>query len=182
MTVTKIIKTIDEMLNMGIFAQAGDEQNYNFDDARVARLLECCNAVLERLYGQYTLDYAHTVVDVVDGIAPLNSQVYRVLKLTNSTGEDVKFEFTLQGIAVDKDGRYNMTYARLPQKLTMEDNVVLPDPRFTHRLFIYGVIAEYFRRIGDYTVSESWQQKFENALTVTIELRKTARIRPRRWL
>lgn len=182
MTVTKIIQTIDEMLNLGIFQQAQYDQQVVESDLRSVRLLDCCNSVLEALYAEHMADPTRTVIEVVDGVAPLNPLTHRVLKIKDSNGCDVDFNYTSEGIAVQVDGRYNVTYARLPGKMSFGDEVILPDPRFTHRLFAYGVIAEYFRRVGDYVTSDSWQQKFDDAITVTVELRKSAQIRPRRWL
>lgn len=182
MTVTKIIQTIDEMLGLGIYQQANSDQQTVQNDIRSIRLLDCCNSVSEQLYAEHMADPTRTVVEVVNGVAPLDPQTYRVLKIKDSNGCDVDFNYTSNGIAVEADGRYNVTYARLPQRMSFEDEVILPDPRFTHRLFVYGVIAEYFRRVGDYATGESWQQKFDDAITVTVELRKSARMRTRRWL
>lgn len=182
MTVTKIIQTIDEMLGLGIFQQAKYDEQAVQSDVRSVRLLDCCNSVLEQLYAEHMADPTRTVVEVVDGVAPLDPQTYRVLKIKDSNGCDVDFHYTSSGIAVETDGRYNVTYAKLPHKMSYEDEVVLPDPRITYRLFVYGVIAEYFRRVGDYASGDNWQQKFDDAITVTVELRKNCRMRARRWL
>ena len=182
MTVTKTIQTIDEILNLGIFQQAKYDEQSVKSDVRSIRLLDCCNSVLEQLYAEHMADPTRTLVEVVDGVAPLDPQTYRVLKIKDSNGCDVDFHYTSSGIAVDTDGRYNVTYARLPRKMSFDDEVILPDPRITYRLFVYGVIAEYLRRVGDYATGESWQQKFDDAITVTVELRKSARMPTRRWL
>lgn len=80
------------------------------------------------------------------------------------------------------DAKYNRARVNSPVPLTFESEATLPDSKITARIFIYGVIAEYFRIAGDYSQSVSWTEKYVNALSVAFSSKTTARLPSRRWL
>lgn len=80
------------------------------------------------------------------------------------------------------NAKYNCVGANSPVPLTFESEVAMPNSKITARIFIYGVIAEYFRIAGDYSQSVSWAGKYADALSVAFASRTTARLPSRRWL
>lgn len=182
MTVANVIETVEEILNGGSVMCAEENGENVSPDEKYKSLVSCCNFVLEDLYRDYATDCRKTVVEVKNGIADVSGlNMCRVLSLADSSGNSASFTYNSQGLLAETDGRYNLTYARLPQTLTYVSEVVLPDPRITYRIFIYGVIAEYLKRRGDYQKSAVWNDKFVTALSAAY--RTCAGVMPvRRWL
>ena len=182
MTVTQIIKSIDGMLDLGItesLAEPADMEN----DVRCKKLLSCCNSVLYQLYGKYKLDPCHAVVQVSGGIVDIDPSAYSVKCIEDNSGNKLRFDYTSQGVAVSApDGRYNAVFYKVPKSLTFDAEFTLPDPRFTFKLFTYGVIAEYLRRAGDYAAADSWRRQYEDTLATAVELSRAPKLRARRWL
>lgn len=178
MTVTEIISTVNNILNLGADVEASlSEQPV------CATLLTCCNFTLEDMYRNYATCIRQTVVEAVDGFIPTNDvRLCRVFALTDSCGREARYKYTSGGLLVDVDGKYNLTYAKLPAELDFASEVTLPSPRITERMFVYGVIAEYLRMAGDYTAAGVWRDKLDAALSVATADKTTAKMPARRWL
>ena len=122
-------------------------------------------------------------MEVKNGIADIDPVAYSVKCIEDNNGNKLPFDYTSQGVAVSApDGRYNAVFYKVPKTLTFDAEFTLPDPRFTCKLFMYGVIAEYLRRLGDYTAADSWKQQYEATLTSAVELSRAPKLRARRWL
>lgn len=156
----------------------------NFDvlqDEKVARLVMCCNNVLEELYCDYATDIATCTVTAKDGFVDVSAlYLSRVLSLTDSNGKNVAYRYTSGGLAV-ADGTYKLTYAKRPYTLYWEEEIVLPSPRITERIFLYGVLSEYFLLIGD-PVSKAWETRYQDALHAASIKRSAMEMPARRWI
>lgn len=178
MTVIEVIKAVNDILNLGL----NTEESWD-NQPPCAALLACCNFTLEELYRKYATGCRQTVVEAVNGFIPTTDiKLCRVFSLTDSCGRSVRFKYATEGLTVQSDGKFNLTYAKLPDNLDFTSGVSLPTPRITERIFIYGVIAEYLRVIGDYTASNVWRDKYDDALIVATADKTTAKMPTRRWL
>lgn len=150
---------------------------------KTSRIVSCCNLVLEELYRDYAAHCRKTVAEARDGfISTSEYNLCRVLSLCDGEGSPVSFRYTEGGVLVKKDGKYNMTYAKLPVEVGINDNITLPSPKITDRIFIYGVLREYLLQNGDYTAAQVWREKFEDALSVA-NMQTVSGVMPvRRWL
>lgn len=187
MTVSELILKIDEILNLDLSSSL-DVSSQTVIQAMEQNsccktLLACCNFVLDELYSEYALDCRNTVVNAVDGIIEVsNLNLRRVLSLTDSAGQNTPFKHSLDGLTLNRCGKYNLTYARKPPLLTFASAINIPDSKISERIFVYGVIAEYLRVIGDYSASSSWAGKYLQALQAAMSKTACAKLPCRRWL
>lgn len=187
MTVSELILKIDAILNLGI-ADSLDVSSQTLaeamkQDSRCKSLLECCNLVSDELFGDYAPSCRTTVVQAADGFIDTSLlSMSKALTIVDSVGRSVPFKYGQGGLLVERDGKYNLTYARLPERLTFDSVAQTPNSKITDRIFIYGVIAEYLRICGDYSQSASWAVKYKQALSVALSSKATARLPYRRWL
>ena len=181
MKLNEIIKMCSEMLNLDL---PDVNSGSDLPDIHIVKILQsCANFVYEELYRDYATSLRKTVVDVVDGFA--DTSVYRMCKviaLTDGEGNDVKFRYSDGGIYVEADGRYNMCYARLPDVIGLNDEVVMPSPRITERIFIYGIIREYYAALGDWVNAKQWDERYKDALAVACGKTSSMRLPVRGWL
>ena len=166
MKLYKIAKIVNDVIGLQLSdAYFSDSDTTATSDSVVKKLITCCNFVLERLYSDYATAICKTTISVTGGVANTSAlRLNRVISLVSADGQDAKFRYTENGLEVETDGTYNLTYAKLPQELTWQSEVTLPSPRITERIYSYGVIAEYYSMLGDYANSRLWEDKFTNAL------------------
>ena len=175
MKLKEIIKICTEMLNL-------DTVDLAEDDARTKILVNCANFVYEELYRDYATSLRKTVVEVVDNFA--DTSIYKlckVISLTDGEGNQVHFRYSDGGICVDHDGKYNMCYARLPEIIGLDDEVVMP-LRITERIFAYGIAREYHAVLGDFALAKMWDDRFKDALKVASTKTSSMRLPVRGWL
>lgn len=181
MKINEIIKMSSEILNLNLPTELFDEEMP--DDNMVRILLNSCNFVYEELYRDYATSLRKTVVEVIDGF--VDTSVYRmcrVISLVDAEGNDVTFRYGDGGLYVDADGKYNLCYARLPDVLGWGDEVCMPSPRITERMFVYGVVREYYAVTGDWTLAKQWDTRFKDALQVAGVKTSSMRMPVRGWL
>lgn len=182
MKVLDVIETCNKILDLNIpVADISSGKAEPCD--KTVRLISCCNDVLEELYCGYPSHVRKTVAEADnDGfIATSQYRMHRVLSLCDGEGVKVPYRYTQGGLLVSKGGKYNLTYARLPQTVGLRDSLEMPSPAVTDRIFVYGVLREYCLQTGDFTSSAVWQDKFSTALSAAT--RQASTVMPaRRWL
>lgn len=184
MNFIKVLKICGDILGLNYTDEFlyGDKAEIE-QDTTAKRLLDCCNSVLDVLYREYALETRQTVIEVKDGfVNTQNLKLIKAVALKDSCGNDVKYRYASGGLYADKDGKYNLKYVHSPDEVTVDGEIELPSPRITERIFVYGVLAEYFSQIGDVTQADIWTEKYSSALKV-LELSSVCRVMPaRRWL
>lgn len=165
MKVSEVIGLCSEMADLALPQRyAYDNGKEALQDQRVQRLIGCCNSVLEVLYCDYATAIARCSVTAKNNFVDVtNLALNRVLSLTDANGNNVKYRYTSGGLFVE-NGSYVLTYAKLPPKILWDDEIVLPSPRITERIFAYGVVADYFLAVGDFDVANVWEARFRDAL------------------
>lgn len=178
MTVTELISTINNILNLG----ANVEENMNGQPVCTA-LLTCCNLALEDLYRNYVACCRKTVVEAKDGFVDTKElKLCKVISLTDSRGCSAHFRYVDGGLLTQSDGKYNLIYAKLPSRLNFDSEIELPSPRLSSRIFVYAVIAQYLTLTGDYTAAQAWQDKLDAAISVAFADKAAGKMPSRRWL
>ncbi len=182
MKVSQIANLCKNLANLDLPQNCLDENfNYTFSDCAV-KLLNCCNFVLEELYANYASALYKTVVTAEDNVINVdNLNLAKVISLTDSYGNEVKYRYTERGLFVDYDGSFNLTYGKMPATLGWNDEVILPSKRITPRIFAYGVLAEYFCAIGDTNSSYNYQNKYLQALKFATIKTSGIKLPSRRW-
>ena len=181
MKINEIIKMSSEILNLDL-----SEENFGNEmpeEPVIKILLNCCNFVYEELFRDYATSLRKTVVEVCDGF--VDTSVYkmcRVISLVDAEGCDVKYRYADGGLYVEMDGKYNLCYARLPDVLGWGEEVRMPSPRITERMFVYGVVREYYAVTGDWALAKQWDARFKDALQVAGVKTSSMRLPVRRWL
>lgn len=183
MKVSQIAKICKQLANLDLppdcYQDQGDD--YAQNDCAVL-LLTVSNLVLEDLYCNWATSVCKVVVSSTDGIIDTqNLLLNRVIRLTDSQGNDVPFRYTERGLFVDYNGTFNLLYAKLPTQVGWDDEFVLPSPRLTPRTFAYGVLAEYFHSIGDEAQMERYLAKYHDALCIATRKISPMKMPARRW-
>lgn len=184
MKVSQIVKICGEMLNIAFPDEFFDVSANNdvTDSVDAVALVNCCNFVLEELYRDYATSLRRTVVESAEGFVDTSKyKLCKVISLVDAEGNDVKFRYGDGGLYVDKDGKYNMCYARLPAQMEWNDEIAMPSPRITERMLIYGVIREYFAMQGDWNNAKQWDSRFKDALRSSEVKISSMRLPVRRW-
>ena len=181
MKVNEIIKMSSELLNLDLPSECFDNETPTNNMVKI--LLNCCNFVLEELYRDYATSLRKTVVNVVNGFVDTSAyRLCRVISLIDGEGNDVKYRYADGGLRVEKDGRYNLCYARLPDTIGWGDVVHMPSPRITERMFVYGVAREFCAVTGDWEPAKQWDVRFKDALQVAGVKTSSMHIPVGRWL
>ena len=147
------------------------------------QLLNCCNFVLEELYRDYASSIRKTVVEAKDGFIDTSLlKLCKVISLVDGEGNDVQYRYVEGGLTVKKDGKFNLSYARLPIEVNIKDEVTLPSPRITERMLAYGILREYFSINGDTSTASLWDERYKDALRIADTKISSMRMPARRWL
>ena len=180
MKVKELLKLCGEMGNI----DTGDfDSKVKQEGSSARQLLNCFNFTLEELYRDYASSIRKTVVEVKDGFADTSDfKLCKVISLVDGEGNDVKYRYTEGGLAVDGDGKYNLSYARLPGDVGLDDDVTLPSPRITERVMSYGILREYFTINGDMATASVWEERYKDALRIVEVKTSSIKMPSRRWL
>lgn len=183
MKVSQIAKICKELANLDLPPNCYQTEGDYTQDATALRLLTVANLVLEELYCNYTTAIVKAVVTSKDGIIDTTKiALCKVVKLTDSQGNDVSYRYTERGLFVEMDGTYNLLYAKLPKEVGWNEEFALPSPRITPRIFAYGVLAEYFHSIGDQAQTDRYLARYNDALAFATRKISPMKMPARRWL
>ena len=183
MKVKELLKLCAEMGNLDFPEDSQLTAELNTQGSCARQLLNCCNNTVEELFRDYASALRKTVVEVVDGFADTSDyKLCKVISLVDGEGNDVKYRYTEGGLAVDRDGKYNLCYAKLPSELNISDEVTLPSPRITERIAAYGILRDYFMIVGDTVTAAQWDERYKDALRI-VEVKSSSMHMPvGRWL
>ena len=183
MKVSQIAKICKELANLDLPPNCYQNDGDDYSASECAKLLlTVANIVLEELYTTYVTAVEKAVVTSDDGLIDTQHLLLsRVIKLTDSQGNDLPFRYTERGLFVDMDGVFNLVYAKLPPQVEWNEEFVSPSPRITPRIFAYGVLCEYFHSIGDQVQAQRYQTKYQDALRIATRKISSTKMPARRW-
>lgn len=161
MTVKQIIETCNRMANLNIASECFSDDTLD-DKAEI--LVDCCNAVSEKLCTFFPSPKFVEICATDEFIDISGTDFDRVISLTDGDGRNVPYRYGQNGLFVKDDGVYKLCYAATSPTFAWTDTVTFPSPRVTCRIFAYGVLAEYFFCMGDYSEAKAWEGRFEDAV------------------
>ena len=183
MKVKELLKLCGEMGNLVFPDDSEIDSQLETQGSLLRQLINCCNNTIEELFRDYASSIRKTVVEVVDGFADTSGyKLCKVISLVDREGNDVKYRYTEGGLSVQEDGKYNLCYARLPNDVTLEDEVTLPSPRITERMLAYGILREYFTVVGDTLTASQWDERYKDSLRIADVKNSPMRLPVGRWL
>lgn len=180
MKLKELLKICCDILSLDV-AESYFEATEQPDSAILKRLVRCFEFVYEEVYRDYANALRKTVVEVKDGKACVDGlRLCKVLSLTDSSGNDVNFRYGDGTLSVERDGKYNMRYAHLPETPAWDEEVTLP-PNIGERALTYGVLREYLSALNDWYNAKQWDDRFKNALQAACGKTSLARMPKRGW-
>ncbi len=181
MKLRKLIQICGELLCLDL-PSGYFEQTNKVDDGEVNKLLTCFECVYEELYRDYGTAIRSTAVHSCDGVIDISAlRLHKVLSLVDGEGNDVPFRYSDNALAVTRDGDFNLRYARLPQEVAWDGEVVMPAPYIGERVVAYGVVREYLSSLGDWATAKEWDDRYKDALQAACGKTASMRMPARRW-
>ena len=169
MKVKELVKLCNDICRLGIPQEFFDGENVSEKNGDAELIVQSCNNVLDELYCDYAIKEQKAEVLCVDGAIDVSKLSFnRVLSLKDGNGRKTPYRYAQGKLLVEKDGKYVLRYAETAQKYSLNDELVMPSPRITPRIFSYGVLREYYRIVGDYYNADVWDGLFYDALKVAL--------------
>ncbi len=149
-------------------------------DARVQGLLVALNGVLEEVcYVAGEVRRCNVVAE--NGKIDLSGfNVSRVLRLS-SFDSDVSYRLSANGLYVQTDGEFQLTYVVCPPKATWKGQFVLP-MQLGQTAMAAGVLGYYFLSAGDLTQGSAWLERYRDASGNCFKKRSGMTMPVGRWL
>lgn len=176
----QIISTADVTVDISETTEEMDEADITQTDLE---LVTCCNFVLQELYCDYSMAIRRTTAEVKDGFCDVSQlNLGKVISLRDGEGRHTPFRYAENKLYVEGDGTYNLVYSAMPETVTYFGEITLPGPVVCQRTLVYGMLREYFTRLGDYVSANVWQEKYQNALRAANVKTSGQYLPRRRWL
>ena len=105
----------------------------------------------------------------------LDEQFCKIKKL----GDGKKFVVAGNQLVAD-NGEYQLLYSYLPEELDFDDEIEIYQNLSKYAIF-YGICSEYLMILGDFSQSETYESKFENAMETAKSELKVINPKQRRW-
>ena len=183
MKVNDIIKQVATYLQLTnvVGADLSDFENLDAQTKKDINLIvSSMNEVLSDVATDY-LPLCHTeTIEVENGSFDLNTlekAFYKLIKVKTNKPYHIDFE-TLK---ID-NGIYQVDYMYLPELYEIGDEILEFDSRLTLFALCFGVAGEFCLISGNYSESELWNSKYENAMQVAISQKKIFSLKERRWI
>lgn len=182
MKLKEMIKTCGKLLSLELADGYFETDDAPSNNSIVTTLLTCFEQVYEELYRDYASSLRKTVVESENGVIDLAGiNLCRVASLLDGEGNNVPFRYSDKSISVAYDGKFNLTYARLPDKAGWNDELVMPSPTISERVLVYGVMREYLAAVNDWATARQWDERFKNALQAANGKNTSMRLPVRGW-
>ena len=182
MEMNDVIKEVATLLGLSNVMGANlDADNFDTQTQKDLNLLiSSTNEVLCDIATDYLPLKAEESVTVSGNSFDLTTLSHTFHKLTRvNTKEPYK---VLRETLFIKDGTYDLEYTYLPEIYELGDEIEDIDPRLTLFALSYGVSAEYCLISGNYSESELWLSRFEDAMRVATRSAKIPTLKERRWI
>ncbi len=166
MKLKELIKICCEMLFLDVPSEIFVDSSFP-QDAIANRLVGCYKLVQDELFCDYATAIRKTVVECRDGVIDITPyKLCKVISLVDGEGNDIPFRYSDGALYAEKNGKFNLCYARLPDETDWDGEVITPSPRITARTVAYGVVREYLTQTNDWAAAKQWDMRFKDALQV----------------
>lgn len=141
-------------------------------------IVKCLNQVLTRIATEHVelLNIEDIVINNgIFDLDMLSKQFFKIKKL----GNNEKFDLVEKQLYA-QNGKYQILYSYLPTEYDFDDDLDIYK-NLSKYAICYGICSEYLMILGDFSQSETYESKFENAMEVAKSNLKIAEIKHRRW-
>jgi len=187
-----VILQLDELLNSEYLFDENydilDEQSILTSGTSTEKTLNLLIKCFNLAYSEIATDYLPLItmqnVTVYDGVYNLNAldnNFYKLIKLENKNGESSSFKI-VDNILYAKNGDYQLYYCYIPNALTLNSDVSNFNGRVYDRIFVYGLVKEFYCINGLYEEAKFFQTKFEESIKNSKVVKKEIKLPKRRWL
>lgn len=174
----KLYDTNYDILNEDEILLQGDDIDKTFN-----LLVRCFNLA----YSEIATDYLSlTCVEKIKiekerfNLTELDNKFFKLIKLEDKNGNEVKCSI-YDNVLYAKDGDYKLYYCYVPAFATLNSEINSFNGKILDRIFAYGLNKEYCYISGLYEESNSYRNKFEEALKSCIVIKKNLTMPKRRW-
>lgn len=184
MKVKDIIKQVAIFLGLTNVMDANLDNFDNLDlqtKKDINLILSSVNEVLCDIATDYLFLQKEETIEVSEGsfsFSNLSKAFYKFVSI--DTTKDYKIDFET---LIIEDGTYNIKYQYLPDIYKLTDTITGFE-RLTQYALCYGIAEEFCLISGNYSESEMWHSKFENAMLVAKRPvnAKVKTLKQRRWI
>ena len=162
MTVYQLIKTCCDICDIPTDQTVFDDDISLVEaSSLVGKMLVAARMSMDSLYAQFAPICTSTFTAKDNQIVLPAS--YRVIRVQDSVGAKVAYYHTQDGIFVDGNGTYTVTYKQYFAFTSWEDFVQMPLAQMSHSIMVAGTVSAYYALTSDLQRHTSWQQVFEQA-------------------
>ena len=183
MKVNDIVKQVATLLQLTnvVSADFSDFENLDTQTKKDTNLIvSSMNEVLSNVATDYLPLFESQTVEVENGnfeLTTLEKPFYKLVRVKTNKPYTVDFE-TLK----IENGVYQIDYMYLPEVYEIGDEILEFDSRLTIYALCYGIAGEFCLISGNYSESEMWNSKYENAMQVATTQNKVFSLKQRRWI
>ena len=131
------------------------------------------------LFYKQEIDVTHNKIFNIDLNQELKD-VYKISSLDNSVS--YRFKTFDNYIEVGANGKMNITYSYLPQKISMTDDLPNYSGKISVRTFALGVAAEYCFISNIFDEAEVWHRRFVDSIKNNLSKKSHITLPKRKWL
>lgn len=183
MKVNDIVKQVATFLQLSNIASANLAQFDECDEQTkkdVELVVSCINEILSDVATDYLpLEYVEDI-EVFDGsfdLLTLSKDFHKIVKINTSN----PYKVVGDTLFVDS-GKYTITYRYLPKMVALNDEIEGFSRALTPYAISYGVASEYCLICGNYSESEMWGSRYDNAMQIAMRMCKIVSLKERRWI
>ena len=171
MKVLEIALQVAQMLgkeDLVTFLQDGTSVDITSAKKERQKVVDCVHAVSVELAGglcKLKCEEKFTPQDKRVFFKDFSNKILSINQVTNLKGEKVFYKLFPTYIALYDDKPINVCYNYLPNKISLEDEIVVGSTLITSAVFCYGVVAEYYLISSLYEEAVFWRKKFEESLS-----------------
>ena len=183
MKVNDIVKQVATFLQLTNVIDANLSNFENLDTQSqkdINLILSSMNEVLSDIATDYLPLVCSENIEVTDGtfdLKTLENSFYKLVRV--KTNKPYHLDFETLKIA---NGIYEVDYLYLPEIYEIDDDITEFDSRLTIYALCYGIAGEYCLISGNYSESELWNSRYENAMDVATSHRALFSLKKRRWV
>ena len=182
MEIKDVIKEVATLLGLSNVSGANlDADSFDSQTQKdINLIISSTNEVLCEVATDFLPLKTKETVTVANGCFDLTTLTHDFHKLVEvDTSESY---YVLRENLYIKDGTYDVTYTYLPEIYELNDEIEDIDLRLTLFALSYGVAAEYCLISGNYSESELWASRFNDAMRVATRNTKIPKLKERRWI
>jgi len=184
MEVKDLVKDVAELLQLSNvleldFDDADDMASIDSTTQRdIDLIVSCLNQVLNRIATEYIELLKKETITIENGtfdLSALDEKYFKVKKL----GKGQKYKIA-DGNLLTESGEYEIVYSYLPEEVDFDDEFDYFDNLSKFAIY-YGICSEFLMILGDFSQSEIWESKFENAMDIAKSSPRVVDIKQKRW-